>query len=28
MEGKKLAMDIAYSFDYGAKKMEMTGTQK
>jgi hypothetical protein len=28
MDGKKLAMDIAYSYNYGSKKMEMTGTQK
>jgi hypothetical protein len=28
MDGKKLLMDIAYSYNYGAKKMEMTGTQK
>jgi len=28
MDGKKLAMDIAYSFYFGAKKMELTGTQK
>jgi hypothetical protein len=27
-EGKKLAMDIEYSFNYGANKMELTGTQK
>jgi hypothetical protein len=28
MDGKKLMMDIAYSFFFGAKKMDLTGTQK
>ena len=28
MEGKKLMIDIEYSFYFGAKKMELTGTQK
>jgi hypothetical protein len=27
-EGKKLGMDIEYSFNYGGNKMELTGTQK
>jgi hypothetical protein len=28
MDGKKLTMDIAYSFYFGTKKMDLTGTQK